>query len=74
MNSQDFLKNSVICAWRSGERLGVGSLSSHSASLMKIRADLPVSTGDEQIAIAISDYAFEREAKTLRRIKQGYGR
>lgn len=53
MNSRDFLKNSAICASRSGERQGVGSLPFRSASSMKIRADSPVSTGEELIVIAI---------------------
>lgn len=54
MNSRDFLKNSAICASRSGERLGVGSLLLRSASSTKALADSPVSTGDELIVIAIS--------------------
>lgn len=55
MNSRDFLKNSAICASRSGDRQGVGSLPLRSASSTKALADSPVSTGDEFIVIAISD-------------------
>ena len=73
MNSRDFLKNSAICASRSGERVGVGSLPLRSASSMKARADSPVSTGDELIVIAMSDSVLEYKVTTIYRIKQGYG-
>lgn len=53
MNSRDFLKNSAICASRSGDRCGVGSFPLRSASSTKALADSPVSTGDEFIVIAI---------------------
>lgn len=59
MNSRDFLKNSAICASRSGDRQGVGSLPLRSASSTKALADSPVSTGDEFIVIAISDSILE---------------
>lgn len=66
MNSRDFLKNSAICASRSGERHGVGSLPLRSASSMKARADSPVSTGDELIVIAISDSVLEYKVITIK--------
>ncbi len=65
MNSRDFLKNSAICASRSGDRQGVGSLLLRSASSTKALADSPVSTGDEFIVIAISDSILEYEVTTL---------
>ena len=65
MNSRDFLKNSVICASRSGDRQGVGSLPLRSASSTKALADSPVSTGDELIVIAIPDSVLEYKVTTL---------
>lgn len=65
MNSRDFLKNSAICASRSAERPGVGSLPLRSASSMKTRADSPVSTGDELMVIAISDSVLDYKVTTL---------
>ena len=65
MNSRDFLKNSAICASRSGDRQGVVSLPLRSASSMKALADSPVRTGDEFIVIAISDSVLEYKATTL---------
>ena len=65
MNSRDFLKNSAICASRSGDRLGVGSLPLRSASSTKALADSPVSTGDEFIVIAISDSVFRIQSYNI---------
>lgn len=70
MNSRDFLRNSAICASRSGERDGVGSLPLRSASSTKALADSPISTGDEFIVIAISYSVLEYKVTTLRQITQ----
>lgn len=65
MNSRDFFKKSAICASRSGERRGVGSLPLRSASSMKAFADSPVRIGEELIVIAISDSFLGFKVTTL---------
>lgn len=72
MKSRDFFKNSAICASRSGDRLGVGSLLLRSASSMKARADSPVSTGDELIVIAMSETVLVCKNTILCSITQEY--
>lgn len=67
MNSRDFLKNSAICASRSGDRVGVGSLPLCSASSTKAFADSPDSTGEELIVIAIVDTILNYKVTILLR-------